>query len=340
MKRDFEAMGINLHFCYLPQKLQDLSRPALAQAIDFFKQEQVDLVLALFPDQLSSHQQETTDQVYDRFKSMTLQEGLTSQVVRQKTLKNTYAVGNVILGILAKTGNIPYILATPLPFADVIVGLDVARNKKKNLPGSVNAIAATRIFLNNGEFLHYQINESPLEGETIPQHILQSLLPAEHMAGKRVIIHRDGLLRGHEKTDLAEWGKQIGATFHWVEVNKSKSPRLYQKSVTTDEKGQNSTSITQPPKGTVCRLSNTEALLVSSLPLNSASTPQPLHLRTDLALGIDHAIASVLALTYLHYGSDKCPRLPVSIHYGDRIGYLTLRGIKPQNFTGVIPYWL
>jgi len=48
----------------------------------------------------------------------------------------------------------------------------------------------------------------------------------------------------------------------------------------------------------------------------------------------------VLALTYLHYGSLRPPRLPVTIHYSDKIAYLALRGIKPKNLEGDIPFWL
>jgi argonaute-like protein implicated in RNA metabolism and viral defense len=80
--------------------------------------------------------------------------------------------------------------------------------------------------------------------------------------------------------------------------------------------------------------------LVSSLPPFADTTPQPLHLRTEPPFTIEQAIHSVLALTLLHYGSLRPPRLPVTIHYSDRIAYLALRGIKPRNLEGTIPFWL
>jgi len=55
---------------------------------------------------------------------------------------------------------------------------------------------------------------------------------------------------------------------------------------------------------------------------------------------IVQAIHSVLALTLLHYGSLRPPRLPVTTHYTDRIAYLALMGIKPRDLEGNIPFWL
>jgi argonaute-like protein implicated in RNA metabolism and viral defense len=96
----------------------------------------------------------------------------------------------------------------------------------------------------------------------------------------------------------------------------------------------------QPSKGTALRLSDREAFLVSPLPPFSNVTPNPLHLRTSAGFPIEQAIHSVLALTLLHLGSLKSPRLPVAIHYSDEIAYLALQGIKPRNLEGKVPYWL
>ena len=96
----------------------------------------------------------------------------------------------------------------------------------------------------------------------------------------------------------------------------------------------------QPPKGSALKLSDTEAFLVSSLPPFSDATPQPLHIRTDGSISVERAMHSVLSLTMLHYGSTRAPRLPVSIHYSDRIAYLALKGIKPRDLEGSVPFWL
>jgi hypothetical protein len=288
------------------------------------------ILLALLPDENEMDEDDDSSS-YRNFKSLTVNRGIPSQVIQQSTLNSKWAIGNVAMGIIGKTGNIPFVLANPLDYADVVVGIDVAREKKKKLSGSVNATAIARIYFNNGEFLKYSIHDAPLEGETIPKEVLESLFPYDQFQGKRIIIHRDGPFRGNEKQDLKTWGKNIGAEFYFVEILKTGSPRIYMRDKET---------VNQPPKGTIFQISETEAFMVSSLPPFKDATPQPLQIRTDSDFGIKKALHSVLSLTLLHYGSIRSPRLPVTIHYSDKIGYLTLRGIKPRDLEGKIPFWL
>lgn len=288
------------------------------------------LLLAFLPDDpMEDDEQEAG--AYYHFKSLTVGQGIPSQVVYKSTTNKSYTLANIILGILGKTGNIPFILAHKIEYADLIVGIDIARTRKERLAGSINATAIARIYFSNGQFLKYVIHDAPLEGETIPDSILQSLFPSGEFSGKKVVIHRDGYFRGDEKQALKKWASRIGAEFFLVEIIKTGSPRLYAVS---------SQKILQPDKGSIFKISDTEALLVSSLPPFTNATPQPLHIRTEAPFTIDRAVHSVLSLTLLHYGSLRPPRLPVTIHYSDRIAYLALRGIKPKNLEGEIPFWL
>lgn len=269
--------------------------------------------------------------VYQHLKSLAVGQGLPSQVVTQRSLATPYALGNIVPGVLGKTGAIPFVLAEPLSYADVVVGIDIARRRKDRLAGSMNATAIARVYLNDGDFLRYVIHDAPLEGETIPRDVLRRLFPLRDFQGKRVVIQRDGLFRGDEAAALEEWARDLGSVFHLVEVIKSGTPRLYASA---------GGRILQPEKGTALRLSDHEAFLVSSLPPFQQVTPNPLHLRTSANFPIEQAIHSVLALTLLHFGSLKSPRLPVTIHYSDEIAYLALQGIKPKHLEGRIPYWL
>jgi len=310
------------------EKITNLSRFEFEKVINSLQPKNPNILLALLPDNAGDDEE---DWVYGRFKELTIGRDIPSQVIYESTLSNNFAVGNVVLGILGKTGNIPFVLGAPLPFADLVVGIDVAREKKKKLLGSMNATAIARIYFNDGDFLKYAIHDAPMEGETIPAPVLRNLFPIDQFTGKRVVIHRDGYFRGNEKPVLAEWAKSMEAKFYFVEILKTGAPRLY------FEIGQ---TIGQPPKGTIFKISDTEAFLVSSLPPFKNATPQPLQIRTDVSLGITNAVHSVLALTLLHYGSIRQPRLPVTVHYSDKIGYLALRGIKPKSLEGDIPFWL
>ena len=310
------------------KNIQEDSRSKIEEAINTLmqKEKQPDIILAFFNDN-----SEEEGSAYDKFKSITIGRGIPSQYIEKSTITNNFALGNIALGILGKTGNTPFTLAEPLPYADLVIGLDVARQKKQNLAGSVNATAIARIYFSNGDLLRYRIHDAPLEGETIPKNVLQSLFPISEFQGNRVVIHRDGLFRGNEKQVLKEWARQIGAEFYLVEVIKDAVPRIY--SFTDGE-------VKQPAKGDVFKLSDTQAFLVSSLPPFKNSTPKPLQIRTELPFTIEQAIHSVLSLTLLHYGSLRGTRSPVSIHFSDKIGYLALRGIKPKDLEGNIPYWL
>jgi argonaute-like protein implicated in RNA metabolism and viral defense len=99
-------------------------------------------------------------------------------------------------------------------------------------------------------------------------------------------------------------------------------------------------SIHQPKKGMAFRVSSQDAFLVSSLPPSKSVTPLPIHIRSFNDFPIEKALHSILSLTLLHYGSERMPKLPVSVHYSDRIGYLAIRGIKPKNLEGETLYWL
>jgi argonaute-like protein implicated in RNA metabolism and viral defense len=98
--------------------------------------------------------------------------------------------------------------------------------------------------------------------------------------------------------------------------------------------------VLQPLKGSAFKLSQHEAFLISSPPPSLQVTPWPLQIRCTSSFSIEQAIHSVLALTQLHYGSLRSPRLPISIHYSDEIAYLALKGIKPKDLEGNIPFWL
>lgn len=314
------------------QKIERLTRANLESAANQIEPHKPDILLVLFPGDAGQEQADDDDEdsMYHALKSHTIRHGIPSQVVYEDTFKEEYAMDNIALGILAKTRNIPFVLAKSLPYADVVVGIDIARRQKKKLSGSVNATAIARIYFGDGQFLRYVIHDAPIDGETIPSKVLRDLFPMKEFQGKKVIIHRDGLFRGEEKQALKNWASEIKSEFLLVEVIKSGAPRVYQQTTTIDK----------PAKGTAFKLNSNEAFLVSSPPPFKGSTPRPLHIRTDGNFSIEKAIHSVLSLTLLHYGSVREPRLPVTIHYSDKIAELSLLGIKPKDLEGDMPFWL
>jgi hypothetical protein len=313
---------------------QDITRIKIEEYVRNLLDKNPDVLLLFLPGSPYDEEEEEEWSIYDDFKEITTGKDVASQVVYESTLLKQdirFAVSDVVLGMLGKTGNIPFILADPLPYADMVVGIDIARKKKERQQGSMNAVAVTRIYMNNGYLLKYTINDYQIEGETIPKHVLIRLFPADEFGGKRVVIHRDGYFRGEEKQVLQNWAKEIGAVFYLVEIIKSDNPRIYRML---------QGNVQRPSKGDFFKLNDYEAFLVSSLPPSKEDTPHPLHIRTDGSILIEDAIHSVLALTLLHHGSLRPPRLPVTTHYSDRMSYMLLRGIRPKNLEGSNPFWL
>jgi argonaute-like protein implicated in RNA metabolism and viral defense len=312
------------------QKTSGVSRIDFERAINSLQEQEPHIVLAIIPDSDSLDEDEWGP--YYDFKSLMMDISLPSQVIDQATVLKTkslkYVMQNVALGMIAKMGHIPYILANPLNYADFVVGIDIARKRNKSGVGSQNAAALAQIYHQGGHFAHCRVIETPLEGETVPAPILRGLFPLNEFEGKTVIIHRDGLFRGNEVEIIKEHMTRLRAKVYFVEVIKSGAPRLYK---------QNG-SIVAPEIGTTFLLSDTEAFIVTST--SSTATPQPLHIRTEEPFTIGKALHSVLMLTLMHHGSLKRPRLPISIHYSDKIGYLALRGVKPRGGQSTDMYWL
>jgi hypothetical protein len=334
LSAQIQSLHLRCEYENIPSS-REISRASIEGAVDEFARRNLDLLLTIFPNEPGPDDYDSDDATewgpYQTIKSLTVGRGIPSQFAFEGTLAKPFAVANVALGVLGKTGNVPFALSRPIKGVDLVVGLDIARERKTRLPGSINATAVARIYLGDGELLRYVIHDAPIEGETIPDSVLHSLFPRRDFERKRAIIHRDGLFRGGEAAALHRWARDIGATFHLVEVIKSGSPRVY---------ALTGAGATMPEKGMLVRLSSTEVLLVSSPPAFKDATPNPLRIRTDGSLSLEDALESVIALTTLHYGSLRPPRLPVTLHYSDRIAYLALRGIKPKDLEGTVPFWL
>ena len=238
-------------------------------------------------------------------------------------------------GILAKLGNLPFILAEPLSIADYFIGLDISRRSKKNGKGSINACASVRLYGTRGEFIRYQIaSDSLTEGEEIPGTILQDFLPIKDFRNKKVLVYRDGLFRGDEIKNLVAWGQAINSEFIFVECAKSQIPRLHNVS---------NQKLQHPTRGLVMFLSPREAIVVTTQVPPKIGLPRPLRLRVreeGVSVDIRTLVDTTLKLTLLHHGSLKDPRLPIPLFGADRIAYRRLQGIYPGELEGNKQFWL
>jgi len=232
------------------------ARAELERAINQLATLSPDIVLIFLPVGDRTADNDDGGSLYQLAYSQLLRRRIASQVVYADTLErveHNQILNQVIPGILAKLGNLPFILAKPLDIADYFIGLDISRATKTKLPGTMNACASVRLYGKQGEFVRYRLEDALLEGEEIPQRLLEKLLPAAELEGKTVLIYRDGTFCGQEVPHLLERAKAINSRFILVECRKSGVPRLY--------------NLTQkilaaPESGLALRLSSNEAILV------------------------------------------------------------------------------
>jgi hypothetical protein len=314
-------------------------RATIEKSIEDILQIPCDIVLVFLPQSDRNYDDSDGDSLYCLVSSRLLRRKISSQVIYEDTLKKSSSyrniLNNIVPGILAKLGNLPFILANPLEIADCFIGLDISRQSKKKLPGSLNCCASMRLYGKQGEFIiRYQLPDNLIEGEEIPARILRDFLPQEYLKNKRVLLYRDGSFRGDEIKHILEWGQAINTQFILVECFKSRSPRLY---------NLKDKSLTSPIRGLALKISSQEAIVLTTQTHESVGVPRPLRLRVrneGLLAPIEDIIDTTLKLTLLHHGSLKDPRLPIPLFGSDLIAYRRLQGIYPGELEGDKQYWL
>ena len=238
-----------------------------------------------------------------------------------------FSMANIVLGILGKTGNIPFILDDK-KYTDYVVGIDISRDKKKNNVGTRNIAAMTRIYSHDGTMIKYKIVSDTIDGETIPVETLYKIYMDDDLKNKEVIFHRDGPFRGDEIKVLNEIASKLNSKFYFIEINKRNTPRLYKY-----ENGK----VYNPDIGTCLDIGNNEYIIVTSE--TKIGTVQPLRVKF-YNIGFENGMRSIYNLISMDYGSLKRPKIPITTHYSDKISYYALRGILPANTEGNIPFWL
>lgn len=328
------------------------ARAKVEQGIDELLAIPTDVVLTFLPQ--SDRQADNSDDgsFYSLISSRLIRRGIASQVIYEQTLSNTENYGNilnqVVPGILAKLGNLPFILAEPLEIADYFIGLDISRKPKKRGNGSLNVCASVRLYGKQGDFIRYRLEDALTQGEEIDKRTLERFLPAADLRGKSVLIYRDGRFCGDEVKHLRERAKAIKSNFILVECTKSQIPRLYnlvEKVVIDSEEEKTVTVLTAPTKGLALRLSSHEVILVTTaVKSEKMGLPYPLRLKVipdeGQYVSIDSLVEATLKLTLLHHGALKEPRLPVPLYGSDIIAYRRLQGISPGALDGDRQFWL
>ena len=134
-----------------------------------------------------------------------------------------YYLHNIILGILGKTGGIPWVVKDMPGNVDCFVGLDVATIAK-----GIHYPACSVVFDKYGRLLGFYKPAAPQQGEKITTRILQDIFDQVIFAyedrfgemPKNIVIHRDGFSNEDD-----EWYKNYfaakGIMYNIIEVRKN-----------------------------------------------------------------------------------------------------------------------
>ncbi len=257
---------------------------------------------------------------YSTFKTSWAEKNIPSQMISIKTAKmfenrDTNAIWfmhNIALGIFAKAGGIPWIVEDIPGNIDCFVGIDVATLEK-----GIHYPTCATVFDKNGRPISFYKPKKAQKGEKINQEILQEIfdeviLGYEENTGeplKNLVIHRDGF-----SNEDAEWYQNYfskkGINYSVIEVKKFFSSKLLR-----EENG-----IAKNPQCGDCLANESEAFIVTTDIKDGRASPRPLHIKKQVGnLSMDIILQQILALSCMHFGATKKPRLPVTTFYADKI---------------------
>jgi hypothetical protein len=278
---------------------------------------EVDIVIALIPEELED------DNPYSPFKRIWAEMNIPSQMISLKTARlfvqsekdkddrAKYYLQNIVLGILGKTGGIPWIIERMPAGVDCFVGLDVAMMDK-----GLHCPACSVVFDSHGRLLGFFKPRMPQRGEKITARILQDIfdqviLSYEEVFGEKpnnIVIHRDGF--SNEDADWYEhYFKAQGIRYSIIEVRKNVGAKMI------EENGGD----LNPGMG-ACIFNENKAFLVTTMMKRKKGSPNPLIIEKNCGdISITDAVTQILYLTQLHVGSVQKPRLPVTTGYADKI---------------------
>ena len=305
--------GTDISKDYMLGSITDYKRAAR----ELIKQEKVDIVIALVPDQMDE------DNPYNPFKSVWAEQNIPSQMITMKTARkflkdsetnkdgSKWYLHNIVLGILGKTGGIPWIVEKMPGDVDCFVGLDVAKVDK-----GIHFPACSVMFDKYGRLMGFFKPRTPQQGEKITTEILQDifdqvLFSYEDTYGnkpKNIVIHRDGFNNEDEKWYENYFAAQ-GIEYSIIEVRKNISSKIL------DEEVPN-----MNPTTGMCLYNDKTAYLVTTVLKNKRGSPNPLLLeKSHGSISMQDAIQQILYLTQLHVGSTQKMRLPITTGYADKI---------------------
>lgn len=281
----------------------------------------VNFAIAVLPLELDEedYYDDSVASPYDSFKKVFADLRIPSQMVSLNMVKDLgnknvkYRLQNLILGILCKSGGIPWILESPMDGVDCFIGLDVGTQEK-----GIHYPACSVCLDGRGNLIGYYSTNNAQSGEIIEVKSLETIFNSVLTAYKKVngdypkhiVIHRDGFSR-EESTWYDSYFSRRNIKFDVVEVRKNIPLRLIDMEAVSEEMN--------PASGSAIIKGN-EAYLISTEVKSFLGAPRPLllvHRKGELSM--ESIVRQIYVLSEMHIGSMRTSRLPLTILYADKI---------------------
>ena len=282
---------------------------------------EINFVISTLPSEKDEEdfQDDFVSPPYDSYKNIFADLDLPSQMVSINLEKDigtnnlNWKLQNIILGILAKSGGIPWVLESPMDNVDCFIGIDVGTQEK-----GIHYPACSVCLDGTGKLIAYYSTNIAQKGEKISSDSLQNMLDKTLIAynnangryPEHIVIHRDGF-SNEENNWYIEYFRRRGIKFDLVEIRKNISTRLLDKS--KDFNGMN-------PDGGSIVIKDNKAYIISTNVNPSLGSPRPLlvvHRYGELS--IKQIATQIYLLSELHIGSMRTSRLPLTVLYADKI---------------------
>ncbi|WP_073249391.1 Piwi domain-containing protein [Caloramator proteoclasticus] len=308
---DLEYTGI-----FYKYKLGDITEYKRIAGNLIKNEKEFDLVLCVIPNKSDE------SNPYSEFKKIWAKHNIPSQMICIDSLKiinnckdlnnynGIYYIYEISLGMLAKSGGVPWGLKEINSDVDCFVGLDVGNPYK-----GIRYPSSSVVFDKNGTLINYFKPEIPQTGEIIVEGILQEIFDEIILSYERkfnqkpkhIVIHRDGFARENINWYI-NYFSQKNIKFDIVEVKKQGAVKFAIKDK----------DIFKNPEAGYYLTNGKYAYLVT----NDIKIGSPRPLKIEKVYGdtsLDDIVKQIFYLSELHVGSFKKTRLPITTEYADRI---------------------
>lgn len=246
---------------------------------------------------------------------------------------------NILLGVYGKSGVQPWVLKENLT-ADCYVGLDVSRENGVNTAGIVQVVGKDGRVLKTKAITTRQKGEK-IKVDTMKEVMLDAVCAYKKAYGedlKHIVFHRDGINR--EQLDILKvTANNLNIKFDYIEVTKGVSRRLAKtdmdKLQLNEDNTINKKSLRLRTDIGDCYIKEDYGYLITTDPSRNMGMAQPIRVRTVYGdTPIEDVIKDVYKLTYMHIGSMKKCRLPITTYYADLSSTYGNRGLIPSDMDG------